>query len=387
MLRWHLSRAMPLRNADGRIVRWFGTNTDVHDQKLAAEEYSRLLASEQHLRREAEAANRAKDEFLAVLSHELRTPLSVILNSTHLLRAGVTAEKQATVLQRIEANAELQLKVVSDILDISRIIAGKLKIDSAPVNIADTVQRAIEEVRPSALAKGVVLCPLATTPESWVRGDSVRIIQMLQNLLSNAVKFTPAGRSVEVRIQAQPEHLDVVVRDEGVGISSEFLPRLFQRFSQADATSTRRHTGLGLGLSIVRELVELHGGTAFAHSDGPGLGATFTIRLPRPAEQEAPSMSGVGPLLKPLTPVPLTGLRVLVVDDEPDVRATLADMLLTCGAAVTTAGSVREALHAFRVGASDVVSVTSPCPNRTGMSFSHASALCLELLRVRPCSP
>lgn len=318
-------------------------------------------------RREAEAANRAKDEFLAVVSHELRTPLSVILNSTHLLQAGIPAEKQATVVRRIETNAQLQLKIVTDLLDVSRIIAGKLKIDCAPVKVSALVQRAIEDAMPAALAKGVALSELATTSETQVRGDAARIVQMVGNLLSNAVKFTPPGKSVEVRIHDQPEHVDVGVRDEGVGISPAFLPQLFRRFSQADATTTRKHSGLGLGLSIVRELVELHGGTAFANSDGPGLGATFTIRLPKLADQ---STVLTPPAQKPIDdgapPVSLTGLRVLVVDDEHDVRATLADMLLSCGAAVTTAGSVREALHVFRLGGIDVVVSDIAMPEQDG---------------------
>lgn len=366
MLRWHLSRAMPLRDASGRIVRWFGTNTDVHDQKLAAQEYSRLLASEQHLRREAEAANRAKDEFLAVVSHELRTPLSVIMNSAALLRAGRPAGAQKAICERIERNARQQTKLVSDLLDISRIIAGKLKIDLEPVDLSAVVRRAVEEIHSAAVEKGLALTFAEPGADAMVRGDSARLTQIVGNLLSNAVKFTPAGKAIEVRILPGLEYHEVVVRDEGAGIEAEFLPRLFRRFSQADSSSTRKHGGLGLGLSIVRELLDLQGGQAFAHSDGPGRGSTFTVRLPR-LSQTPRARPVVEP--RPATPVPLTGARLLVVDDEPDVRATLAEMLLACGATVTTAGSVYEALQTFRLGPPDAIVSDIAMPKEDGYAL------------------
>ncbi len=361
-LRWHLSRAMPLRDADGRIARWFGTNTDVHDQKLAAEQYERLLRSEQHLRRAAQEANRAKDEFLAVLSHELRTPLSVILNSVRLVRGGVPAVKQAEILDRIERNAQLQARLVSDILDVSRIVAGKLQVESRPVDLAATAKTAVEELRPAALAKGVLLSFEASEP-AWVRGDPARLVQVVRNVVDNAVKFTPAARRVEVSLRADAEQVEVVVRDEGAGIAPEFLPRLFRRFTQADASTTRAHGGLGLGLSIVRELLDRMGGKSFARSDGPGLGSTFTIRLPRLVEGEASPPNGPE---EPAVPAPLTGIRVLAVDDEPDTRQTLAEMLLACGATVSTAGSAQEALHALRLGVPDAIVSDLAMPGMDG---------------------
>lgn len=380
MLRWHLSRAIPLHDAEGRIVRWFGTNTDVHDQKLAAQEYTRLLASEQHLRREAEAASRAKDDFLAVVSHELRTPLSVILNCAQLLQGGLAPEKQPAVVQRIVRNAELQAKLVNDILDVSRIIAGKLRVEARSVDMSDVAHQALDEIRPAAKEKGVELLRFEPTPGAGVRGDPVRLVQVIGNLLSNAVKFTPAGKKVGVQVRATSEHVDVIVRDEGVGITPEFLPRLFQRFTQADASSTRKQSGLGLGLSIVRELLDLQGGQAFVHSDGPDRGSTFTVRMPRlstaspPIEDRSEAESETRP-----APVPLIGSRLLVVDDEPDIRATLADMLLSCGATVTTAASVSEALRAFRLDTPDVVV--------SDIAMPRGGWLCAHRDDSRPTSP
>jgi CheY-like chemotaxis protein len=231
------------------------------------------------------------------------------------------------------------------------------------------VRRALEEFRPIAREKGVVLSSFESTPGIQVRGDSSRLAQAIGNLLSNAVKFTPAGKTVSVRMIPAVEHVDVVVRDEGVGIAPEFLPRLFQRFTQADASSTRQQSGLGLGLSIVRELLDLQGGQAFAHSDGPNLGATFTIRMPRLSTEQAPLATVGSEAESRPTPFSLTGARLLVVDDEADVRATLADMLLSCGATVTTVGSVREALQAFRVDTPDAVVSDIAMPELDGYAL------------------
>ncbi len=352
-LRWHLSRAMPLRDEQGRIVRWFGTNTDVHDQKLAAEEYARLLVREQHLRREADAASRAKDEFLAVVSHELRTPLSVILNGAALLRQrSLPPGKHDEIVARIERNARLQTKLVSDLLDVSRIVAGKLTIDAEPVDLSRVAEAALEGMRESAREKGVLLSCAPGPSGAWVRGDAARLQQCLANLIDNAVKFTPAGKRVHVEVRVLAERVEVAVRDEGGGLAPDQIPRLFRRFSQVDSTSTRRQGGLGLGLAIVRELLERQGGEAVAESAGPGRGSTFTVRMPRlSASQQAaePAAPVAG------EPVSLAGLRVLVVDDEPDVRSTLSEMLLQCGATVSAVGSAREALHAFRLGAPDAL--------------------------------
>jgi CheY-like chemotaxis protein len=214
------------------------------------------------------------------------------------------------------------------------------------------VKQATEEARAAAQEKGVALSAVEPEPGALVRGDPSRLVQVMGNLLSNAIKFTPAGKAIGVRLTPGPEHIEVVVQDEGIGVTSDFLPRLFRPFNQFDATTTRQHGGLGLGLSIVRTLLELQGGQAFAHSAGPGLGATFTIRLPRVSDVP---QADVKEPFQPLLPVPLTGVRLLVVDDQPDVRAMLAEMLLSCGATVTTVASVHEAVQALRLGSPDVV--------------------------------
>jgi hypothetical protein len=355
MLRWHLSRATPFRDASGRILRWFGTNTDIHDQKLAAEEYSRLLAREQQARREAEEANRAKDEFLAIVSHELRTPLNAILGWAQLLQTGALDEaKQHKAIEKIASNARLQGKLIEDLLDVSRIITGKLSMDLDALELAAVVRAAVETQRPSAEAKGVVLDMQDDAGGARVRGNAGRLQQIVGNLLANAIKFTPAGKSVMVTVRRAQQNVEIVVRDEGEGIPAAFLPRLFQRFRQADSSSTRRHGGLGLGLSIVRELVEKHEGEVSAASEGVGRGATFTVRLPELCET-GPSARRQAEAGEAKSSVPLTGIKVLAVDDDLGAREVLSEILLSLGATVTLASSVHEALRAFKLDRPDVV--------------------------------
>ncbi len=357
MLRWHLSRAMPLRDAKGRIVRWFGTNTDIHDQKLAMEEYSRLLASEQRARRDAEAANRAKDEFLAVVSHELRTPLNAILGWSQMLLSGAIPEnRRRTAIEKIDKNARLQARLIEDLLDVSRIITGKLQIDLKPVEIGKSVRAAVDTLKPVADEKKLSITLRDEAPKTRVRGSAHRLQQIVGNLLSNAIKFSPGGQRVEIRIGRSDGHVDIAVRDYGMGISPDFLPQLFSRFRQADSSSTRKHGGLGLGLSIVRELVELHSGEVYAESHGEGKGATFTVRLPVITDEEleaAPSVAAEEGA--PLAMASLKGIKVLGVDDEGSARDILAEVLLTCGATVTLASSVHEALRSFKLDRPDIV--------------------------------
>ncbi|UFP95910.1 sensor histidine kinase [Gloeobacter morelensis] len=281
--RWQLGRALPLRDPQGNILRWFGTCTDIDDQKRAEQERTHLLERERQARAEAEAANRAKDEFLAMLSHELRTPLNPIIGWTQMLRRGnLTPEMQAKALETIERNGKLQNQLIEDLLDISRIIRGKFSISPKPIALPPVVHSAIEAVRNLADLKEVRLdCRCEPSALSrQVSADPTRLQQVIWNLLTNAIKFTPKGGRVEVDLAGDSANLYVAVRDNGMGIAPEFLPYMFERFRQADSRSTRKEGGLGLGLFIVRHIVELHGGMVQAESAGEGKGATFTVELP-----------------------------------------------------------------------------------------------------------
>jgi PAS domain S-box-containing protein len=265
--RWHLGRALPMRDAAGRIIRWFGTNTDIDDHK--------------RLYRLAEEANRAKDTFLATVSHELRTPLTSMMGWAELLKLGMLDEKgQRHALDVIEASARAQAQLIGDLLDISRIISGKLRLEVKPVELAPVIAAAMDVVHPAAEAKSIRLVSRISQSVGMVSGDPDRLQQVIWNLLSNAVKFTPEGGRVEISLRRAGAQGEIVVTDDGVGISPDFLPHVFEHFRQADSTSTRKHGGLGLGLAIVRRLIELHGGTVAAESKGEGRGATFRIRLP-----------------------------------------------------------------------------------------------------------
>ncbi|HEV2881467.1 MAG TPA: ATP-binding protein [Pyrinomonadaceae bacterium] len=265
--RWHLARALPMRDAAGRIIRWFGTNTDIDDQK--------------RLYRLAEEANRAKDTFLATVSHELRTPLTSMMGWAELLKLGMLDEKkQRHAIEVIESSARSQAQLIGDLLDISRIISGKLRLDVQPVELAPVIAAAMDVVHPAAEAKSIQLASRIGRGVGMVSGDPDRIQQVIWNLLANAVKFTPTGGRVEVSLKRAGAQAEIVVHDNGAGIHPDFLPHVFEHFRQADSTSTRKHGGLGLGLAIVRRLVELHGGTVAAESEGEGHGATFRIHLP-----------------------------------------------------------------------------------------------------------
>jgi signal transduction histidine kinase/CheY-like chemotaxis protein len=300
---------------------------------------SQLFAAEQEARAEADAANRAKDQFLAMLSHELRTPLTAILGWARLLKAGRLDEHQqrkaAAVIQR---NAQLQSELVSDLLDISRIVAGKLDIDRAPVNLLVVVRSAIEAAAADLEAKRVRLTTDVDPAAGEILGEPRRLQQVVSNLLSNAVKFTPEGGLIEVRLVRHETSARLTVTDSGEGIDPALLPRIFDPFEQGDSSTTRKHQGLGLGLAIVRQLVELHGGTIRAESRGKGRGATFTVDLPVLAvsdgQREAPAPANA-----------LEGSRVLIVDDQPDAREVLAVVIGQSGAEVHLAASAREALQ------------------------------------------
>jgi signal transduction histidine kinase len=277
--------------------------TGLASRVAAAVENARLMRDEHAAREQAEGANRLKDEFLATLSHELRTPLNAIIGWTELLRVGELDERTARrALETIARNARIQTELVNDVLDVSRIISGQFRIKLAPVSLGGVVEAAVETVRPTATAKGVVLESRMDPAAPAVAGDASRLQQVAWNLLSNAVKFTPAGGRVEVKVSGAQGRVDLVVTDTGEGIATPFLPYVFERFRQGDASTTRAHGGLGLGLAIVRHIVELHGGTVEAESEGGGCGATFRVKLP--AMATAPAFALAPPTVPDSPPRP-----------------------------------------------------------------------------------
>ncbi len=323
--------------------------------RLEAEEAQRLSAKllmrEEHARAEAEAANRLKDEFLATVSHELRTPLNSILGWAQLMQTGALDPTSSTrALNTIERNTKTLAQIIDDLLDVSRIITGKLRLDVRPVELESAVEAALEAIRPATEAKNIRLDVSLDTDVGAVSGDAGRLQQIVWNLLSNAIKFTPSGGQVKVKLERVASRACITVSDSGEGISTAFLPYVFDRFSQADSTFTRLHGGLGLGLAIVRHLVELHGGTVSADSRGKGEGSTFTVSFPSQGPESNPE-----PDLKPPVdlfpeseePQDLAGLSVMIVDDELDARELLVVMLEQRGAEVIVASSAAEALDAL----------------------------------------
>jgi PAS domain S-box-containing protein len=367
----------PVRDAAGEVVGASTNGRDITERKRAEEERERLLAREQEARAAAEEANRLKDEFLATLSHELRTPLTAILGWAHLLRSGrLDEESAARAVEIIERNADAQNQLIEDILDVSRIITGKTSLHVEPVEPVSVIEAAAEAVRPAAEAKRVELKIPASTEAVSVFGDAARLRQVVWNLLTNALKFTPEGGRVEVRVARADSHVRIKVSDTGEGIDPEFLPYVFDRFRQADASTTRKRGGLGLGLAIVRHLVELHGGTVGAESEGQGRGATFTVTLPLAgavAQPGEPDDSRAARVKRPASPVDcppsLSGLRVLVVDDEPDTLDFLVAVLEGCGAEVTAASSAAEAFRLLKEVKPDVLVSDIGMPDEDGYAL------------------
>ena len=327
--------------------------TDVAEHRNAERKLSQALARERAARTEAETANRMKDEFLATLSHELRTPLTAMLGWARLLRSGeLDADTAARAVETIESNARLQAQLIEDLLDVSRIILGKLPLGVRPVELALVTEAALDAVRPAAAAKSIRLSRVLDPATGLVSGDPDRLQQVVWNLLSNAVKFTPSKGQVEIRLERVGRFAQITVSDTGKGISAEFLPFVFDRFRQADSSSTRLHGGLGLGLALVRHLVELHGGSVHAASAGEGEGATFSVQLPLLSNEDIPdsltlrSAHGTG-RFESIGDVHVFGLRgvsVLVMSDESAERDLLKAVLERQGALVTAAYSTAEAV-------------------------------------------
>ncbi|HEU4875177.1 MAG TPA: ATP-binding protein [Pyrinomonadaceae bacterium] len=323
---------------------------DITDRKRAEKERALLLAAAQSARAEADSANGVKDEFLAILSHELRTPLTSILGWSHLLTAGKLDKQQtARAIETIARNAQAQGRLIDELLDISRIMTGKLRLDLRTVKLAPLIQAVVNDVRPAADARSINLNADFNSDIGPILGDPDRLQQIVWNLLTNAIKFTPNGGDVQVRLERNDSHALITVNDSGQGIATELLPHVFERFRQADSSSTRSNGGLGLGLSIVRQLVELHRGTVTAESSGENTGTTFRVMLPLPSLHEVPNAAEkTEPKSGRISPTTaqhsLSGLRVLVVDDERDTRELVAMVLTTCGVEVVSVGSATEAL-------------------------------------------
>ncbi len=348
---------------------------DITERKLAAEEREQLLARTQAAQMIAEGANRIKDEFLATLSHELRTPLTAIVGWVDMLRnSKLTPVESLRAIEVIRHSAWMQVQMVDDLLDISRIITGKLRLRMQPVDLGTIIIAAADGLRPAAEAKEIRLQLQLDSLAGQVSGDPDRLQQVTWNLISNAIKFTPKGGRVLVRLERVASHVEVIVSDTGQGIAPEFLPHVFDRFRQADATSTRVHGGLGLGLAIVRQLVELHGGTVQVDTAGEGQGATFTVSLPLAAVRGATwGLEGMShqALASPEFDCPpqLEGLRVLVVDDEAETLEMLQFILESCGAHVSTANSAAAGWEAIRAIAFDVLISDIGMPEEDGYTL------------------
>lgn len=352
---WFRIKGEPIRDETGRVVKWVGTCTDIHARRQLEEERVRLLEAERAARAEAERASLMKDEFLATVSHELRTPLNAMLGWSQILMRG---DRDPATLREglviIERNAKAQSRLIADLLDMSRILSGKLQLDARSVELRDIVERVVESVQPAARAKKVALALAPPSGAATVRGDPDRLQQVVWNLLSNAVKFTGRGGNVDVRVRPHEQQVELSVQDSGQGIARELLPHVFDRFRQGDPSASRRHGGLGLGLAIVRQLVEMHGGRIRAESAGPGLGARFTVYLPlalesagRRAGREAPGTRRAA--------ADLDGLTVLAVDDEPDSLSVVRRVLEDSRARVITATSAEEALRLVACERPDVL--------------------------------
>jgi signal transduction histidine kinase len=339
----------------------------------AEEERVVLLERERNARGEAEAANRSKDDFLAMVSHELRTPLNAITGWTGMLLEGsLDGARTKRAYESIDRNARAQAQLIEDLLDIGRITSGQLRLSESNVDVGSVAEMALESVRITADNRGVNLDARIDADAGQIFGDAARIQQVVWNLLSNAIKFTPKGGSVTMSVSRQATAIVIEVTDTGIGIDAEFLPRVFERFKQADASATRTRGGLGLGLAIVRHLVELHGGTIEARSEGLGKGSTFTVMLPVEAGKRD---HRAGAIVRSARPAPLDrpreieGLRVLVVDDEPDARELIRVLLESCNIEVVTAASAAEAMDVVRSKRLDVVLSDVAMPDEDGLSF------------------
>jgi len=372
---WVEAHSQVVADEDGRPIGMRGVTLDISERRQLEQERASLLTREQTARADAVAANSLKDDFLATLSHELRTPLNAILGYARMLRTGmIDLPRQARALETIERNASLLSQMVEDVLDVSRIVAGKIRLEVQPVDVAQILEEAIATVKPAADARGIRL-ELVLDPQAGpVAGDGERLQQVLWNLLSNAVKFTPRDGHIRIRLARVDSHVEIVVSDTGIGIPRNFLPYVFERFRQADSRFSREYGGLGLGLAIARDIVHLHGGTIHATSDGEGRGSTFLVKLPI-----AIVLADSSPPVRREQPGAFTeyderdgslaGLRVLVVDDDADATTLMREVLEAAGASVASAKSGAEALRVLASTTADVLVTDIGMPGMDGFEF------------------
>ena len=370
--RWFLLNATALKTAEGGAVI---AHTDISKRKKAESKLEKLFASEQKARREAETANRMRDEFLATVSHELRNPLNSILGWSRMLqRNQLDDENRLKAIETIVRNAESQNRLIEDLLDVSRIITGKLRLDIQPINPSEFVEAAIETVRPAAAAKEIAIKTEIDRNANKINGDPNRLQQVVWNLLSNAIKFTPKRGEVRVSLRFDDSMIHIEVSDTGSGIPQEFLPYVFDRFRQADASTVRKFGGLGLGLAIVRHITEMHGGTVEVRSEGENRGATFTVKLPIMAVSvEAGQVESTNRIeiehLQTEANIDLHGVSILVVDDEEDTRQLLQQVLTHFGADVSMAGSASEGFAEFAAKKFDLLISDIGMPEEDGYSL------------------
>jgi PAS domain S-box-containing protein len=351
--------AFAMRDETGKPLCYVGIKRDITEWKRAEEDRAELLERERAARAEAENANRLKDEFLATLSHELRTPLNAVIGWARMLNSGrLDRDSSRHALEVIERNAWAQKQIIEDILDVSRVITGKLHLNLSPVDLVAVVDAALDAVRPAMEAKEIKIETLIDADLRMVSGDPDRLQQAVWNVLSNAAKFTPGGGNVEISVSQTATHVLIQVKDSGPGIEPTFLPHVFERFRQADGSTTRTHGGLGLGLAIVRHLVELHGGTIAVENREDGQGAIFTIRLPLPSgELPTETLAGADSAFRDARSeqAGLEGLQILIVDDETDTLDLITVELAQSGAKVTGVTNAEDALKALAEGEFDVL--------------------------------
>jgi PAS domain S-box-containing protein len=381
--RWVINNAVPLyEGEDGTFSGYIGSCVDITEFRQAATEREQLLVSERAARTEAERLGRMKDEFLATLSHELRTPLNAILGwATLLRRVQVGSDDYLKGLETIERNARVQTQIIADLLDMSRIISGKVQLDVQPVDLQEVISAALDVVRPSADAKQLRLRATLDAKAGRIRGDASRLQQVFWNLLTNAVKFTPAAGRIDVVLERVNSHVEISIDDSGIGIKPEFLAFVFDRFRQADASITRRHGGLGLGLSIVKHLIELHGGTVRVKSPGEGHGSTFIVALPisvaRTSDSGRYERPGFADMDLFSVGLPsLAGVTVLIVDDEPDARVLVSRIVEERGARAVTAQTGEEALRLLNTGTVDILVSDIGMPDYDGYKFIQQIRVC-----------
>jgi PAS domain S-box-containing protein len=364
-----------LHDDRGHLVSVLSLVLDVTARQKAEEERAALLIRERDARRHAEEADRLKDEFLATLSHELRTPLTSILGWASMIRNGeVEGSNVARAIETIERNARSQARLIDDLLDVSRIITGNLRLDLHPLNLAPIVEAAIDALRPTADAKGIELRNASVSGDCLIKGDANRLRQVIWNLLSNAIKFTQRGGVVTIELRCIGSNVRLSVADTGEGISAEFLPYVFDRFRQAEGSISRKQGGLGLGLAVVRHLVELHGGNINAESAGLGEGSLFTVELPLAEERRDPARAEerrreVERRRSRRGAIRLDGVHVLLVEDDDDTRKLLGTMLKRYGARVTSTKSAAQALNFFSDDLPDVLISDIAMPDEDGYEF------------------